>query len=166
MVFGADFGLYVGGNKVVLTVDDFAEKGGTDGVDEVGGEEAAAEEVDGVVASALFVVVWGGLVEEVAPEFGGIDAALFDGFEGCFDGVDIVEGEEAGDAEGAGFGGDEAGHPVVAVDEVGFDGGDDVVDDFALEGEGDFEVDGIGVGVYAVLVVEDAVFGEVDAVMG
>jgi len=166
VVFGADFGLYVGGNEVVLTVDDFAEKGGTDGVDEVGGEEAAAEEVDGVVASALFVVVWGGLVEEVAPEFGGIDAALFDGFEGCFDGVDIVEGEEAGDAEGAGFGGDEAGHPVVAVDEVGFDGGDDVVDDFALEGEGDFEVDGIGVGVYAVLVVEDAVFGEVDAVMG
>ena len=33
-----------------------------------------------------------------------------------------------GDAELAGFGGDEAGHPVVAVDDVGFNTGDDVVD--------------------------------------
>ena len=78
--------------------------------------------------------------------------------------MDVVKGEEAGDAEGAGFGGDESGHPVVTVDEIGFYGGDDVVDDLALKGEGDFEICGVGVGVDAVLVVKDAVFGEVNAV--
>ena len=52
------------------------------------------------------------------------------------------------------------------MNEIGFYGGDDVVDNFALEGEGDFEVNGIGIGVNAVLVVKDAVFGEVNAVFG
>ena len=83
---------------------------------------------------------------------------LFDNFEGGFHGVDIVEGEEAGNTEGPGFGGDESGHPIVAVNEIGFYGGNDVVDDFALEGECDFEVNGIGIGVNAVLVVKDTVF--------
>ena len=56
--------------------------------------------------------------------------------------MDVVEGEEAGNTEGSASAGDESGHPVVAVNEIGFYGGDDVVDDFALEGEGDFEVNG------------------------
>ena len=80
--------------------------------------------------------------------------------------MDVVEGEEAGNAEGSGFGRDESGHPVVAVNEIGFYGWDDVVDDFALEGECDFEVNGISIGVDAVLVVKDTVFGEVNAVFG
>lgn len=156
----------IGGYEVVLSVDDFSEKGGANGVDEVGGKESATEIVGWVLIAAFFVVIWGFFEEEVTPKFGGVDAAVFDDFEGGFDGVDVVKGEEAGDAEGAGFGGDEAGHPVVTVDEIGFYGGNDVVDDFALEGEGDFEVNGIGVGVDAVLVVKDAIFGEVNAVFG
>ena len=64
----------------------------------------------------------------------------------------------------AGDAGDEAGHPVVAVDEVGLDGWEDVVGDLALEGEGDEVVfrGRVDLG----LVVEDAVFGEVDAFIG
>ena len=156
----------MGGDKIVLSVDDFSQKGGANGVDKVGGKESAAEVVCGVLIAALFVVEGRFFKKEVAPKFGRIDAAFFDNFEGGFNGVDVVEGEEAGNAEGPGFSGDESGHPVVAVNEIGFYGGDDVVDDFALEGEGDFEVNGIGIGVNAVLVVKDAVFGEVNAVFG
>jgi len=50
--------------------------------------------------------------------------------------MDIVDGEESGDAKFFGFGRDEASHPVVAVDDVRLDAGDDMVDEVASEGEG------------------------------
>ena len=150
----------------MLPVDDFSQKGGTNGVNEVGGKESATEVVCGVLIAALFIVERWFFKKEVTPKFGRIDAAFFDNFEGGFHGVDIVEGKEAGNAEGPGFGRDESGHPVVTVNKIGFYGGDDVVNYFALEGECDFEVNGIGIGVNAVLVVKDTVFGEVNAVFG
>ena len=85
------------------------------------------------------------MVEAVVPEGGGVDSAVLDVGEGGFFGVDVVDGVEGLDGEAFGGGGDEAGHPVVAVDEVGLDAGEDVVDDLALEGERDFEVVGGGV---------------------
>ena len=97
------------------------------------------------------------------PEEGGVDAAGLDLVEREFFGVDVMDREERGDAVAAGGSGDEAGHPVVAVDEVGGDARDDVVDDLALEGEGDAGVFAAVVGVDRVAVVEDAVLCEVDA---
>lgn len=98
------------------------------------------------------------------PEGGGVDASVFDLLEGDTFGVDVVSGEEGLDAVELGVGGNEAGHPVVAVDDVGFDTGDDVVDDFPLEGEGEEVV--FGGTVNARAVVEDAVLGEVNVLIG
>ena len=149
----------------MLPVDDFSQKGGTNGV-EVGGKKSATRGSLRGFDCALFAELNSGFSKRVTQKFGRIDAAFFDNFEGGFLGVNIVEGEETGNAEGPGFSGDESSHPIVAVNEIGFYGGDDVVDDFALEGECDFEVNGIGIGVNAVLVVKDTVFCEVNAVFG
>ena len=97
------------------------------------------------------------------PEESGVDAAGLDLVEREFFGVDVMDREERGDAVASGGTGDEAGHPVVAVDEVRGDAGDDVIDDLALEGEGDARVFAAVVGVDGVAVVEDAVFCEMDA---
>ena len=156
----------MGGDKVVLPVHDFSQKGGANSVDKVGGKESATEIVCWVLIAALFVVEGRVFKKEITPKFSSIDAAFLDDFESGFNGMDVVESEETRNAESAGFGGDESSHPVVAMDEIGFYGGDDVVNNFALEGEGDFEVNSIGIGIDAILVVKDAVFGEVNAVFG
>ena len=51
------------------------------------------------------------------------------------------------------------------MDQVGFDGWNNVIDDFALEGEGNLQIGLLPVAVDTVLVVEDAVFGQMDAVV-
>ena len=77
--------------------------------------------------------------------------------------MDIVHGEEAGDAEAAGRGGDQAGHPVIAMDQVRPDAGDDVIDDLPLEGEGDSGVLPAVTGIDGIAVIKNPVFCEVDA---
>ena len=97
---------------------------------------------------------------EVLPEFAAIDTAVFDFIESEALGVDVVNGEEGFYATSFGDGGDEAGHPIVAVDEVWLDSGDDVGGEFALEGESHAGV--VAGFVDLVAVVEGVVFGEVD----
>lgn len=94
------------------------------------------------------------------PEICGVDATVLDVGEGEFLGVNVVERKERGDAVAAGDGGDESGHPVVAVDQVWSDLGDGVIDDFPLEGEGE---EMVLRGIDAGAVVEDAILGEVNA---
>ncbi len=150
-------------DESVAAADDFLEEGGADGVDVVGGEDTAGEQVDLIGATAFLVGDGGAAVVEMLPEVGGIDSSVLDLGESEVLGVDVMDGEERRDAVAAGDRGDEAGHPVVAVDEVGADLGDGVVDDLALEGEGDQVVFRA---VDAGAVVEDAVFSEVDALLG
>ena len=95
------------------------------------------------------------------PEIGGVDAAVFDVRESEALGMNVVDGEQAGDVMATCDSRDQAGHPVVAMDQVGPDFGDGVIDDFALEGEGDVEV--ILIAVDFGTVIEGPVFGEVDA---
>ncbi len=159
--FGAEFVADGIGDEVVVAVYDFAEEGGGDGVYVVGGEDAGGELIDAVPGACFVVGAWGFFKVEVVPKFGAIDPAVFDFIEGEVLGVDVVDGEEGFDASGACDGGDEAGHPIVAVDEVRLDAGDDVGGEFALEGEGHA---GVVAGlVDFVAVVEGVVFGEVDA---
>ena len=103
----------------------------------IGGEDPAGEEVDGfgladcLVALGIFAEI------EVLPELRGVDPAIFDVRKGESLSVDIVNSEEAGDLVAARHRRDEAGHPVIAVDQVRFHLADDVVDDFPLKGERD-----------------------------
>ena len=60
VAFRPQFVADLAGDEVVAAVDHLAEEGGADGVDEVGGEDAAGEQVDRVVATGFLVVVRAG----------------------------------------------------------------------------------------------------------
>src|SRR5690606_4837265 len=65
------------GYETVGPADDLVEKGRADGVDMVGGEDAAGEEVNRVGATAFLVVPWRPAVVEMLPEIGGVDSPVF-----------------------------------------------------------------------------------------
>ena len=142
----------------------FVEEGGADDIDMGCGGDAAGEQVDGVGPVGFVEAL--GVVSEVKfiPEIATLDSGVFELGEGCFLGVDVVDGEKGGDTEFFGLGGDEAGHPIVAVDDVGFDARDDVIDEVALEGKGGHEEVFLAGLVNAAPAIEFAVFGEVDAI--
>ena len=99
------------------------------------------------------------------PELRRVDAGVLDLREGELLGVDIVHREEARDPLAPGRRGHQPGHPVVAVHQVRLHVGDDVVDDLALERERELDV-AVAARVDGVAVVEAAVLGEVDALVG
>ena len=140
MVLVADLALQRWGYEVVAALDDFPEEGRADGVDEVGREDPADQQVDGVLFAGLLVIVGHVVVEKVLPEIGRVDAAVFDLGEEGLHGVDVVDRKKARGAHLARHGRDQAGHPVVAVDQVRTHPGDDVVDHLALKGQRDFHV--------------------------
>jgi hypothetical protein len=74
------------------------------------------------------------------PAAGGIDAAVLDEGQGGLDRVDVVDGEQAGYPQPPRYSGNEPGHPVIAVDEVGVHPRDDIVDDLPLKRQGKFDV--------------------------
>ncbi len=145
-------------------VVDLPQEARADGVDEMGGEDAARQEVHLDVVASVLIRGRRAVEVEVHPELRRVDPAIFHLAEGDTLGVDVVDGEEGLDAATPGHGGDEASHPVIAMDEVRVHAGDDVIDDFALEGER--YLDGVlGVaGIDLIAVVEDAVLGEVDVI--
>lgn len=149
-------------DECVTAFDHFVEKGLAHGVDVVGGENACGEHVHGLGGACLVVVVRAIFEVVVIPEGGCLDASILDVLHDELLGVDVVHGDEAFDAVFFGDGGDETSHPVVTVNEVGLHCWDDVVDDFALEGEGGSVV--LGAVVYFVAVVEDEFFREVNAI--
>jgi hypothetical protein len=115
--------------------DDFDEKGGTHGIDEVRRKNAARQKIDGI-GGARFLVASGGSLEiEMFPEQSRVDALVFNFRERLLDGENIVNREEAGNTQFAGLGRQKPRHPVVAVDQIRFDGRNDVVDHFPLERE-------------------------------
>ena len=77
-----------------------------------------------------------------------------------------MDREKTGDAQGAGGRRNESGHPVVAMDEVGFDVTDDAVDDLALEGQGDARILAAVTRVNLIAVIEKTVLGQVNAFFG
>lgn len=163
IAFGAHFRTNGGRNPIVATIGDFIQEFRGDGIDEVCGEDAGCEKIDGdIVVSGVPVIVGRLVVVEVAPEFGGIDTDVLDPFQRDVLGVDIVDGEEGRNSAAAGDSGNQPRHPVVAVNEIRLDGAHDIVDDLALEGEGDFRVFAIVVRVDGFAIVEDTVFREMD----
>jgi hypothetical protein len=154
----------VAGNVRVMSGDDFVEEGGADDVDMVCGHDSAGKKVDGVVPVG-FVVTMGIVVEvEFVPKVAAGDATIVQLGEGRFLGVDVVDGEEGGDPEFLGFGWNESGHPIITVNNVWLNPGDDVVDEVALEGESRHEEVFLTGFVNSVSTVEFAVLREVDPV--
>ena len=146
-------------------VDDLLQKGWRDGVDEVRAKDAGRLEVDRIAVARLEIVVRRIAVVEVRPELRRVDARILDLRERDLVRVDVVDSEEARDAFAPRRRGNEAGHPVIAVDEVGLHVGDDVVDDLALKRKRQLEV-AFAPRIDRVAVVEAAVLGQVDALVG
>lgn len=120
----------------VMAHGDFVEEGWADDIDVGRGGDSAGEKVDGV-GPVGFVEALGIVPEiEFIPEISGWNTGIFQLGQGGLLGVDIVNGEKSRDSELLGFGRNETGHPVVAMDDVGFDPGYDVVDQVALKGQG------------------------------
>ena len=74
---------------------------------------------------------------QIHPELRGIDARLLDPRQRDLPGVDVVHGEQALDAAAAGHRRDQCGHPVVAMNQIRHHPRHDVVDQLALENQGD-----------------------------
>jgi hypothetical protein len=96
--------------------------------------DSAGQEIDSIAVAAAFIVP-GYMVEvQVLPEFGGVNTAVFDLFESTVHRVQIVNRKQAGNSYFAGHGRYQPGGPVVAMNQVRFDSGNNMVDDLALKG--------------------------------
>ena len=131
----------------------------------MGGKDTAGQQVHRVVSPGLFVVAGHFFIVKVLPEIGRINAPVFDGRQCRFNGVDIVDGKKTGDALLSGHGRDQAGHPVVAVNQIGLHPGDDIVDDFPLKGQGKLDILFPVIRINPVDIVKGPVFGQVNAVV-
>ena len=81
-------------------------------------------------------------------------------------GVNVVNREETLDASATCHAGNETGHPVVAMNQVGPRAGYDVVDHFALENQGDVHGFRAVVAVHLFAVIKNPVLGEMDVRVG
>ena len=138
--FIAQFRAHGGRHVDVLALDDFLQKRGADRIDEVRGEDARGHEIDRI-GGPVVCKVTGRIRVIKMPGVGlGIQARAFNFIHGHFFRMDVMDREKTGDAQSTGRGRDETGHPIVAMNKVGFDVADDAVDDLALEGQGDARI--------------------------
>jgi len=150
----------------VPAVDDLLEEGRADGIDKVRGEDPARLHVDLIRIARLFVIVRHARIVEVAPEFGGVNARILDLRQRQTVRVDIVHREEAGNAHAPRRAGNQPGHPVVAVDQIGLYRRNDVVDHFARKGQRQLGILVLRIAVDRVAIIEAAVLGQMDARVG
>ena len=148
----------------VMTHCHFIEERRADHIDVICGHDATCEQVDGIGPIGLVKTLRVVAEVEFIPEVASGDAGVFQlGQSGCL-GVDVVNGEKGGDAELFGFGGNQPGHPVVTMNDVRFNPGDDVVDEISLEGESRHEEVFLAGLVNTTAAIEFTILGEVNAV--
>jgi hypothetical protein len=160
--FIAQFLLEGGFHEIMAAFHNFMEKRRADRIDKMGGKDTADQQVDRIDFSRFFVLHGHTFVIKVVPEIGGVDPAVFDGGQQRFHGMDIVNGEQAGNSHFAGRRRNETGHPVIAVDQIRFDPRHDIVDDFTLEGQSDFDVVRSIMGIDGGRIKKSAVFRQMD----
>jgi hypothetical protein len=154
----------VGRDGFVMTHGDFVKEGRANNIHVSRSADSTSQEVDRV--GPIGFVVTPGVVSEVKfiPKISTGDPGVFKLSQGGFLSVNVVNGEKGGDTEFLSFGGDEAGHPVVTVDDVRLNPRDDVVNEISLKGEGRHEKILLASLVDATAAIKFAVFGEVDAI--
>jgi len=104
-------------------------------------------------------------VVQMLPEARRIDSSVFNVGHGGFNRVDVVDREKTGNPQPSGHRWYEAGHPVIAVDEVGLHARDDVVHDLSLKGQGELDVFLAVFGIDSIDVEKSPVFGQVHPVI-
>ena len=77
----------------------------------------------------------------------------------------VVNRKETGNALFPGHGRDQTRHPVIAVDQVRLNPGNNVIDDFPLKCQGEFNIFGAVQRVDPVDIVEGPILGQMDAVV-
>lgn len=137
VVLRAEFVANRVGDEAVAAIHHFIEKRRAHRVDMSGREDAAGEEVHRILATAFIVAIRLPTVVKMLPKIRGIDSAILDLGERTVFRVDVVNGEQAGNAVPFRDAGDQAGHPVIAMDQIGPDLRDGMVDHLALERQRD-----------------------------
>ncbi len=128
----------------------------------MGRKYAGGEKVHPIVIPAL-LVVHGRLLEiQPLPEGGRVNAPVLDFGHGGGHGVDVVDGEQAGNLQFPGHGRNQPGHPVVAVNDVRRHPGHDVVDHFPLKRQRHLQVHVRVSGIHIVQIIERPVRSQVD----
>ena len=147
----------------VLPLNHLPQKSRTDRVDEVRRKNTAGQHIHLVGRTALLIVVRGPVIIKILPEGGGVDAAILDLFKRRLLSVNIVHGEQARNPHPPGGGGDQSGHPVVAVNQIRLHARNDVVDHFALKSHRLQNTVFRVIAVDSVPIVENPVLGQMNA---
>ena len=110
------------------------------GVYVVGGKDPRCLKVDEVPLPRLLVVVRGTGEIQVVPKLRRIDSGILHLRKRHLVRMDVVHGEQTGNAFAPRRRRDESRHPIVAVDEIRLDGVHDVVYHLALKREGKLRI--------------------------
>ena len=132
----------------------------------MGRKNAAGQKIHRIRFPGFFIVNGHAIIIKMLPERRGIDAPVFNLRQRGFHGMNIVNGKQAGDAHSSGHGRNQTGHPVVAMNQIGLNPGNDVVDDFPLKCQGDFDIFQPVIRIDPVLVKKGPVFGQMNPVVG
>ena len=144
---------------------DLVGKNAAGHVEVVGREDAGQQQIHGVGAAGFFIGCRHAPVVALAPERRRVDAAFFYKGQAQLRGVEVVKGEQAGDGRLFGHGRNKAGHPVVAVDQVGLHLRHNAVDHLPLKGQGDFDGIPSRIGGQFGDVIKRAVLNQVNALL-
>ncbi len=90
----------------MVPFNNFLQKSGAYSVNEVSGKNTAGKKIHFIAFPGFLIIVGRSFKIKVMPEFGGIDAPIFDMSHGGFDRMDVMNGEETGNAVMPRHGGD------------------------------------------------------------
>ena len=153
------------GHERMPTVDNLLKERGRYRVDEVRREATRRLEVDLVVAARFLITVGRIAVVKIVPELCRIDTHILDPVESKLLGVDVMDRKEARNAHTARRRGDKPRHPVVAVNKIGLNVRDAVVDDFALERQSELYISVTAI-IDGIAIIKATVFRKMDALVG
>ena len=122
-------------NEIAFFRHHLLQKARTDRIDKVRSKDPADQKIGRIGMPGFLVTPGHPVIVAVLPESLGIDPLLFYVRKTELHGIEVVERKETRDAVGPGHGRNQSGHPVVTMNEIGLDPGDDLVDDLALEGQ-------------------------------
>jgi len=147
-------------------VDDFQQECRADNIHKMSGKNSTGEKVYGVGIPYVLIIGSHFFVIQILPKIGGIDSPVLHVAECCLYRVNIMNGKKAWNFHLPGHGRNDTGHPIIAVNQIRLDLGDDVIDHLALKSQGEFNVFSSIRRINTVDVIKGPVFCQMDAIIG
>ena len=148
----------------MMTHGDFVKEGWADHVGVGRCRDSAGEKIDRVGPVGFIEAFRIASKVKFVPKVSGWNSCVFELGEGGFLSVDIVNSKKGRNTEFLGLSGDQTGHPIITMNNVGFNPWDDVIDEVTLKREGGHQKIFLAGLVDSTTSIEFAVFGKVDTV--